>query len=58
MNLEILSHIAGITGLLIALFSGLLIAQVATIQLSDGTYINNAPSGRDWLEYKIISNYL
>ena len=27
---------------------------VATIKLSDGTFINNAPSGRSWVEYKTV----
>ena len=30
-----------------------LFAQVATILLSDGTLINNAPSGRDWSNYAV-----
>ncbi len=29
-------------------------AQVATITLADGTFINNAPSGRSWVEYKTV----
>ena len=26
---------------------------VATIKLSDGTFINNAPSGRSWFDYPV-----
>lgn len=31
-----------------------LFAQVATINLSNGTFINNAPSGRDWINHEVI----
>ena len=39
--------------LLLILFPLNIFAQVATIILADGTFINNAPSGKDWSNYKV-----